>query len=115
MYKEAIIKLGNHQYLVSPNKFIYIYRLNHEKNKEIIFKENILLIIDNNNNIIIGKPLINNFIINAIIINNIKDNKIIIFKKKRRKGYNIKKGHRQQITKLKIISIKKIKNKKYGT
>ncbi|BDT61552.1 MAG: hypothetical protein RDO_0800 [Flavobacteriales endosymbiont of Rhyzopertha dominica] len=110
-YKEAIIKFGNHQYLIFPKKFIYINKLKKYNINDIIyFKKNILLVKDINNKIYIGNPKIKNFIIKAIIINNIKDNKIIIFKKKRRKGYKIKKGHRQYLTKLKIIKIKK-----YGT
>ena len=34
-----------------------------------------------------------------------KGDKVIIFKKKRRKGYRLKKGHRQQYTKVRIDSI----------
>ncbi|WGH26589.1 MAG: 50S ribosomal protein L21 [Candidatus Shikimatogenerans bostrichidophilus] len=105
---KAIIKFGNHQYLIYPNKFIYLNKLNNiEKKKKIIFKNNILLLIDDNNNIFIGKPIIKNYLVKAEIIKNIKNKKIIIFKKKKRKGYKIKKGYRHQLTKLKIINIKK--------
>ncbi|MEY4927994.1 MAG: ribosomal protein, partial [Bacteroidota bacterium] len=35
----------------------------------------------------------------------VKGDKVIVFKKKRRKGYRVKKGHRQQFTKLLIDAI----------
>ncbi|WOX79237.1 50S ribosomal protein L21 [Candidatus Shikimatogenerans bostrichidophilus] len=105
---EAVIKIGNIQYLIFPNKFFYLNKLKYKINKIIKFKKNILLIKDKNNKIFIGKPYIKNFIIKAIVINHIKSNKIIIFKKKKRKGYKKKIGHRQILTKLKIINIKHI-------
>ncbi|WGH27085.1 MAG: 50S ribosomal protein L21 [Candidatus Shikimatogenerans bostrichidophilus] len=116
MYKEAIIKIGNHQYLIKKNKYIYINKLKFKENKEFIINKNILYIKDNNNKILIGKPYIKNFIIKFLVLKHLKDKKKIIFKKKKRKGYNIKKGHKQKITKIKVLYIKKIKNKlKYGT
>lgn len=109
MYKKAIIILGKHQYLVFPNKFIYVYNLKIKKKEEFKIKK-ILLVINNKNKFFLGNPFLNNFIINSVIIENLKNDKLIIFKKKRRKGYKKKKGYRQNITKLKILSIKK-----YGT
>ena len=40
------------------------------------------------------------------ILDHIKDDKIIVFKKKRRKGYKIKNGHRQSLSKVLIKNIK---------
>ena len=34
-----------------------------------------------------------------------KGDKVIVFKKKRRKGYKVKNGHRQYLTKLEILTI----------
>ena len=39
------------------------------------------------------------------IIEQTKDEKVIVFKKNRRKGYKVKNGHRQMLTKIKIDSI----------
>ena len=35
----------------------------------------------------------------------VKSDKVIVFKKKRRKGYIVKNGHRQYLTKLEILKI----------
>ena len=40
------------------------------------------------------------------VLSQIKDDKVIVFKKKRRKGYKVKNGHRQQMTKILIKDIK---------
>ncbi|WGH25148.1 MAG: 50S ribosomal protein L21 [Candidatus Shikimatogenerans bostrichidophilus] len=106
MYKKAIVLLKNNQYLVYPKKYIYVNKLNLNINTKLNIKK-ILLIVNKFNNVLIGNPYLKQFIVKTIIVNHLKNKKIIIFKKKKRKGYKIKRGHRQQITKLKIISIKK--------
>nr|GFB10949.1 50S ribosomal protein L21, mitochondrial-like [Tanacetum cinerariifolium] len=42
------------------------------------------------------------------MLRNALDAKVIIFKKKRRKNYRRKKGHRQELTKLRITDIQGI-------
>jgi len=44
--------------------------------------------------------------VNASIIEHLKGDKVIVFKKKRRKGFKVKNGHRQYLTKIKIEDIK---------
>ena len=41
----------------------------------------------------------------AKVIEHLKGDKVIVFKKKRRKGYKVKNGHRQYLTKLEILKI----------
>ena len=40
------------------------------------------------------------------VLDQLKDDKVIVFKKKRRKGYKVKNGHRQELTKILIKEIK---------
>ena len=56
----------------------------------------------------IGNPVIEKAVVSASILEHFKGEKVIVFKKKRRKGYKVKNGHRQYLTKIKIedISIK---------
>ncbi|MDH3003826.1 MAG: 50S ribosomal protein L21 [Candidatus Shikimatogenerans sp. JK-2022] len=109
MFNEAIIKFGNHQYLIKKNKFIYINKINIKVNITFKIKKNILL-IKNKNKILIGKPYIKNYFIKFLVLKHIKDDKIIIFKKKKRKGYKKKIGYRSKLSKIKLLYIKKIKN-----
>jgi large subunit ribosomal protein L21 len=43
--------------------------------------------------------------VEAKVLGHVKDDKVIVFKKKRRKGYRVKRGHRQQYTQIEITSI----------
>ena len=44
--------------------------------------------------------------VSATILKHLKDDKVIVFKKKRRKGYQVKNGHRQYLTQIQIDEIK---------
>ncbi|MDH3004346.1 MAG: 50S ribosomal protein L21 [Candidatus Shikimatogenerans sp. JK-2022] len=106
-FKKAIILYNNNQYLIYPNKYTYINKLKFNINTKFYINK-VLLIIYNNNKIKIGKPYLKKILIKALVVDHIKNDKIIIFKKKRRKGYKKKRGHRQILTKIKIVYIKKI-------
>jgi large subunit ribosomal protein L21 len=54
----------------------------------------------------VGTPVVENARVVAKITEQDRAKKIIIFKKKRRKGYRLKRGHRQSFTGLKIQEIK---------
>jgi large subunit ribosomal protein L21 len=43
--------------------------------------------------------------VEAKIIDHVKDDKVIVFKKKKRKGYRLRRGHRQQFTEIEIMKI----------
>ncbi|MGX7592251.1 50S ribosomal protein L21 [Candidatus Karelsulcia muelleri] len=103
--KACFEALGN-QFLAKKDKYLDIPFLKVEKRGQKIFLTKILLFI-NNGNVKIGRPYLNNIYILAEVIGQRKEKKIIVFKKKRRKGYKLKKGHRQKMTKIKIISIVK--------
>ncbi|MGX7590823.1 50S ribosomal protein L21 [Candidatus Karelsulcia muelleri] len=103
--------LGN-QFVAIKEKDLYLPFLKLEKiGQQILFQKIILFI--NNGKVNIGRPYLNNIYILAEVIGHRKEKKQIIFKKKRRKGYKLKKGHRQKMTKIKIISI--IKKRIHGT
>lgn len=99
----AIVKINGFQYKVSANQYVYVNRLHEAEGKEITLNE--VMLVDNNGNVQIGKPYLNGVTVSATVLKNLKDDKVIVFKKKRRKGYKVKKGHRQYLTKLQIHSI----------
>ncbi|MEI6847362.1 MAG: 50S ribosomal protein L21 [Chlorobiaceae bacterium] len=43
--------------------------------------------------------------IRAKVLDHVKDDKVIVFKKKRRKRYQSRNGHRQQMTQIEVISL----------
>jgi large subunit ribosomal protein L21 len=99
----AIVKIGGHQYKVAEQQNIFVNRLNVEG--EQITLEEVLLVKDAKGKVKIGKPIVKGAKIEAKIIDHPKADKVIVFKKKRRKGYKVKRGHRQPVTQLQIEKI----------
>ncbi|KAK0578834.1 hypothetical protein LWI29_016955 [Acer saccharum] len=57
---------------------------------------------------IVGRPIVPEAAVHAVVEEHALDAKVIIFKKKRRKNYRRTKGHRQELTKLRITDIQGI-------
>ena len=53
----------------------------------------------------VGKPVVEDASVSAEVVGHGRGKKIVVFKKKRRKGYQVKKGHRQEYTELRITGI----------
>ena len=99
----AVIKTGGKQYKVQEGDVLEIEKLHKDKGQKVTFDK--VLLIDDGGKTLIGTPFIENAQVKAEIIENFKDKKIIVFKKKRRKQYKKKRGHRQDLTRVKIEKI----------
>lgn len=99
----AVINIQGFQYKVVPNQYLYVNRMDKAVGEQITLEE--ILLIDDNGNVRVGKPYVSGVKVSATVLEHLKDDKKIVFKKKRRKGYKVKKGHRQQLTKIQINSI----------
>ncbi len=100
----AIVKTGGKQYKVSPGDIIRVEKIEGNAGDDVTF-ENVLMYLDDNNNLEIGKPILSDTKVTGQISKQTKGDKIIIFKSKRRKGYKKKTGHRQLLTEIKIKEI----------
>ena len=99
----AVIKTGGKQYKVSKDDIISVEKLSEDTGKKI--KLNEVLIISDKGKPIVGDPLIKGASVEAEIMDHSRAAKITVFKKKRRHNYRRKKGHKQNITNLKILNI----------
>lgn len=102
----AFAEIAGIQYKIILGMFIYVPKLKQESG-DCIFFDRVLLLNDVNNNLHVGTPFVKGAKIKAKILQHLKSDKVIVFKKKRRKGYKIKNGHRQKLSKIQILSIKK--------
>lgn len=100
----AIIKTGGKQYKVAKNDVIIVEKLEAEPGKTVTLKD--VLVVGEGGDLKIGQPLLKGASVTAEIVDQHKSDKVIIFKKKRRHNYRRKKGHRQNVTTLKILEIK---------
>ena len=100
----AIVNIAGQQFKVSENQNLYVHRLANDEGSSVEFND--VMFVDNDGKIKIGSPTVNGASVKANIISHLKGDKVIVFKKKRRKGYRLKRGHRQYLTRIQIESIK---------
>ena len=98
----AIVEIAGKQYTVEQGQEIYVHRLQGEEGESAEVGR--VLLTGEGDNVTIGEPALK-APVKATILEHVKDDKVIVFKKKRRKGYKVKNGHRQALTKIKIDSI----------
>jgi large subunit ribosomal protein L21 len=99
----AIIKTGGKQYRVQEGDFLEVEKLQAEPGKKFHFSQ--VLLIGSGKETMIGTPLVEKALVRAEVVDNFKDEKIIVFKKKRRKQFRRTRGHRQEMTRVKIERI----------
>jgi large subunit ribosomal protein L21 len=95
----AVVRIGSHQYLVTPGKTITVEKLEGPVGSEVRMKD-VLMVADGENVAVNG---------GGSVIGTIKAQekgpKILSFKKTRRKGYHRTIGHRQKYTRIEIVKI----------
>jgi len=99
----AIVNIAGQQFKVEKDQQIIVHRLEGEEGKKVDFKE--VLLVDDGGKVKVGAPSLKGASVSATILNHLRGDKVIIFKKKRRKGYEKKTGHRQDLTQIKIEGI----------
>ena len=100
----AIVEISGKQFKVEKDKFIYTDKIQPKSGKKVEFDN--VLFISEKGKVKIGKPTIKGSKVIGEVLSQLKDDKVIVFKKKRRKGYKVKNGHRQNLTKILIKDIK---------
>ena len=99
----AVIQTGGKQYKVSEGDVLEIERVGEDEGNAVVFDEVLALGGDSGFNV--GAPFVDGAKVSGEVLSNHRGQKLIIYKKKRRKGYERKMGHRQNLTKVKITSI----------
>lgn len=100
----AIIKSGSRQYQVEPESVIEVNRLKLDEGAAFE-TEQVLLVEDEKQKVRVGAPFLPDVKVKGTVLGHLRGEKVIIFKQKRRKGYRRKRGHRQELTRLRIDSI----------
>jgi large subunit ribosomal protein L21 len=99
----AVIRTGGKQYKVAMNDVIRVERLPAEKGDSVALGD--VLMLGDEAGTMIGDPVVAGASVSAEVVDQVKGEKVIVFKKKRRHNYRRKRGHRQQLTMLKITGI----------
>lgn len=99
----AVVKTGGKQYRVKPGDVLRVEKLAGEAGETVRFDEVLML---GGEAPVIGAPRVEGAAVEAEVIDQIKGDKVISFVKRRRKhGSQRTRGHRQQLTLVRITSI----------
>ena len=99
----AVIKTGGKQYKVAAENEITVMLLEGEAGAKVTFTE-VLALFDGETNHI-GAPLVSGATVIGEIVDQARGPKVYAFKKRRRKNSKRKRGHKQDLTIVKILEI----------
>lgn len=99
----AVVEVAGQQLKVSPAEQIFVPRLTQGVGDTVTFDKVVLMSDDKK--VSIGAPYVKHASVTAKILGHVKDDTVIVFKKKKRKGYRVRRGHRQQYTQVEITNI----------
>ena len=100
----AIVTIAGQQYKVEEGQEIFVHRLEAQAGDSVSFDA--VHLTSGDAGVSVGTPNVSGASVGATVIEPlVKSDKVTVFKKKRRKGYRVKRGHRQQFSKIKIDSI----------
>jgi large subunit ribosomal protein L21 len=99
----AVMRAKGHQYRVEPGQVLTIDRMDGNAGDSVVFDE--VLMKNDGSTLTVGKPTVQGVQVRGLIVEQKKMPKIIVFKYKRRKNHKKKRGHRQPMTVVRIVSI----------
>lgn len=101
--KYAIVEISGRQFWIETGKYYDFNRISTDLGKEIIL--NRVLLLNNEGDVIIGKPYLESVKIKAKILEHLRGKKTIVYKMQPKKKTRKKQGHRQELTRVLIEDI----------
>lgn len=100
----AVIKTGGKQYRVAKDDVLIVEKLTGDKDGKLEFTD-VLMVGGGDGAPKLGSPLVSGAKVLAEVVEQTRGPKLIAFKKRRRKNSRRKRGHRQDLTKIRITTI----------
>jgi large subunit ribosomal protein L21 len=99
----AVVMTGGKQYRVSVGDTLEIERLEAEAGQDVALDQ--VLALSDGAALKIGAPTVEGAMVTVTVKEHIRGDKVVNFKRRRRKGYERKVGHRQELT---VVTVKAI-------
>ena len=99
----AVIRTGGKQYKVAPEDVLQIEKIEGAAGDAVQFPD--VLMLGGEGEPMVGAPLVAGAAVSAEVVEQGRGPKVIIFKKRRRQNYRRKRGHRQDLTTVRILEI----------
>ena len=100
----AIIQTAGHQVRVKPGQHIDVDRLGAETGAEVTF-DKVLFVSRDDGSLVAGSPAVRGARVVGVVDAHPRGPKIRVFRRKRRKGMRRTRGHRSDLTRIRITSI----------
>lgn len=97
----AVLDISGFQYKVKEGDVLLVNRLSASLDQELTFDK--ILLFSGGDNLVSVRP--KSSTVKVQVLDHLKGDKVIVFKKKRRKGYKVKNGHRQGLSKIKVLKL----------
>ena len=104
----AIAETPGQQFWFEVDRYYDIDRLNAKEKDKIILEK--VLVLKDKESITIGKPYVKDAKIELEVVSHKRDKKILVYKMRPKKKTRRKMGHRQELTRVMVKSIKIIKS-----
>lgn len=98
----AIIRSGGKQFKVGVGDIIDVENLGENTGAQVKLE---VLFVHNGKEALVGRPNVSEYTVKAELIDAVLGPKVVSYKYKRRKSQSVKKGHRQQYSRVKITDI----------
>ena len=99
----AIVNINGIQTKVTPDEVLSVARLSGEPGAKLTFDQ--VLLVSDGDKIAFGKPYIKGASLTAEVVEHLRGPKLKIFKFKRRREYRRRRGHRDELTRIRVSAI----------
>ena len=100
----AIIQAAGHQFRVEPGQLVDMDRLGAETGAEVTFDQ-VLFVSRDDGSVVAGSPVVTGARVVGVVDAHPRGVKVRVFRYKRRKGMRRTRGHRTDLTRIRITDI----------
>ena len=105
----AIVETGGKQYQVEEGRYVDV-ELVGDADSKVVFDKVVMIV--NGKKSKVGQPYVANAKVEGVVMKNDKAKKVIVYKQRPKKGYRVKRGHRQEFSRVMINKIRTTASKK---
>ena len=100
----AIVETGGKQYQVEEGRYLDVELLEGDKDSKVVFDKVVMIV--NGKKSKVGQPYVAGASAEGTIVKHDRAKKVIVYKQRPKKGYRVKRGHRQEFTRVMISKIR---------
>lgn len=99
----AIVDINGVQQKVTPDEVLNVPLMSGDPGTKVTFDR--VLLVGNGDKISLGQPIVKGASVAVEILEHLRGPKLKIFKFKRRRAYRRRKGHRDELTRIRVTAI----------